>query len=78
MMDGVSVHGTVIVTRYVNWRDDILSQYPPAGGPGSTYYQLIEAMACLTLAATGAGRFAGLDSLIHARLFPADDNSTKG
>ena len=55
-----------------------LSQYPPAGGPGSTYYQLIEAMACLTLAATGAGRFAGLDSLIHARLFPADDNSTKG
>ncbi|WP_442507516.1 DoxX family protein [Novipirellula sp. SH528] len=43
----------------------VLSQYPPASGPGSTYYQLIEAMACLVLAGTGAGRFAGLDYFLH-------------
>lgn len=42
-----------------------LSQYPPTSGPGSTYYQLIEAMACLVLAGTGAGRFAGLDYFLH-------------
>ncbi|EMI19218.1 putative membrane protein [Rhodopirellula maiorica SM1] len=42
-----------------------LSQYPPTAGPGSTYYQLIEAMACLVLAGTGAGRFAGLDYFLH-------------
>ena len=42
-----------------------LSQLPPASGPGSTYYQLIESMACLVLAATGAGRFAGIDYFLH-------------
>jgi uncharacterized membrane protein YphA (DoxX/SURF4 family) len=42
-----------------------LSQYPPATGPSSTMYQLIEGVACLTLAGTGAGRFAGLDFLFH-------------
>ncbi len=42
-----------------------LSQYPPSTGPNSTMYQLIESMACLVLASVGAGRFAGLDFLIH-------------
>ncbi|MEM9586788.1 MAG: DoxX family protein [Planctomycetota bacterium] len=42
-----------------------LSQYPPATGPGSTNYQLIESMACLVLAGTGAGRFAGVDFFLH-------------
>ena len=51
-----------------------LSQFPPTGGPGSTYYQLIEAMACLVLASTGAGRFAGLDALIHAALHRGGTN----
>lgn len=45
-----------------------LSQFPPSTGPTSTYYQLIESMACLVIASTGAGRFAGLDSIIHAAL----------
>lgn len=42
-----------------------LSQYPPGAGPTSSNYQLIECMACLVLAGTGAGRFAGLDYFIH-------------
>jgi uncharacterized membrane protein YphA (DoxX/SURF4 family) len=42
-----------------------LSQLPPSPGPGSTYYQLIESMACLVLAGTGAGRFAGIDYFLH-------------
>ncbi len=42
-----------------------ISQYPPVTGLGSSY-QLIEAMACLVLAGTGAGRFAGLDFFAHA------------
>ncbi|MCD0460012.1 DoxX family protein [Roseiconus lacunae] len=42
-----------------------LSQLPPATGPSSTMYQLVECMACLVLAATGAGRFAGLDYFLH-------------
>lgn len=42
-----------------------LSQFPPAAGPGSTYYQLIECMACFVLAGTGAGRIAGLDYFLH-------------
>lgn len=42
-----------------------LSQLPPTSGPSSTYYQLIEAMACLVLAGTGAGRFAGIDYFLH-------------
>ena len=42
-----------------------LSQFPPVTGPASSYYQLIECMACLVLAGTGAGRFAGLDYFLH-------------
>lgn len=42
-----------------------LSQFPPSTGPGSTYYQLVEGTACLVLAGMGAGRFAGLDFLLH-------------
>ena len=42
-----------------------LSQYPPEPGPASSNYQLIECMACLVLAGTGAGRFAGLDFFLH-------------
>ncbi len=59
-----------------------LSQYPPGTGPTSSNYQLIECMACLVLAGTGAGRFAGLDYFIHLfirrseanRLAEAEDN----
>ena len=43
----------------------VLSQYPPLNGPTSSYYQLIECMACLVLAGTAAGRFAGLDYFLH-------------
>ncbi|MFG0290447.1 MAG: DoxX family protein [Rhodopirellula sp. JB044] len=42
-----------------------LSQFPPTTGPGSSNYQLIEGLACFVLAATGAGRFAGLDFFLH-------------
>lgn len=42
-----------------------LSQLPPTSGPSSNYYQLIESMACLVLAGTAAGRFAGLDYFIQ-------------
>ncbi len=42
-----------------------LSQYPPTTGRGSSNYQLIESLACFVLAATGAGRFAGLDFFLH-------------
>ncbi len=42
-----------------------LSQFPPVTGPASSYYQLIECMACLVLAGTAAGRFAGLDYFLH-------------
>jgi uncharacterized membrane protein YphA (DoxX/SURF4 family) len=42
-----------------------LSQFPPGTGPTSSYYQLVECMACLVLAGTGAGRFAGLDYFLH-------------
>ncbi|WP_145416949.1 DoxX family protein [Planctomycetes bacterium K23_9] len=42
-----------------------LSQYPPVTGPASSNYQLIECMACLVLAGTAAGRFAGLDYFLH-------------
>lgn len=51
-----------------------MSQYPPTTGPGSTYYHMAEAAGCLVLAATGAGRFAGLDFIIYAicgRLWPS-------
>jgi len=55
-----------------------LSQYPPLTGPTSSNYQLIECMACLVLAATGAGRFAGLDFFLHLiiRKFNGDDAAT--
>ncbi|MEM9367079.1 MAG: DoxX family protein [Planctomycetota bacterium] len=43
----------------------VMSQYPPVTGPASSNYQLIECMACLVLASTGAGRFAGLDFFLH-------------
>jgi uncharacterized membrane protein YphA (DoxX/SURF4 family) len=52
-----------------------MSQFPPESGPGSTYYQLVEGAACLVLAATGAGRFAGLDFIFYAistRLWPSN------
>lgn len=42
-----------------------LSQYPPATGPASSLYQMIECLACCVLASTGAGRFAGLDFFLH-------------
>jgi uncharacterized membrane protein YphA (DoxX/SURF4 family) len=42
-----------------------LSQIPPGTGPGSSNYQLVECMACLVLAGTGAGRFAGMDYFLH-------------
>jgi len=42
-----------------------LSQYPPTTGPASSNYQLIECMACLVIAATGSGRFAGMDYFLH-------------
>ena len=42
-----------------------LSQFPPEPGPLGTINQLVECMACLVLAGTGAGRFAGLDFFLH-------------
>ena len=42
-----------------------LSQYPPGTGPTSSYFQLVDCMACFVLAGTGAGRFAGLDFFLH-------------
>lgn len=42
-----------------------LSRYPPEPGPLSSFYQLIEGTACLVLAGTGAGRFAGVDFFLH-------------
>ena len=42
-----------------------LSQFPPTTGPSSSNYQLIESLGCFVLAATGAGRFAGLDYFLH-------------
>ncbi len=42
-----------------------LSQFPPTTGPTSTYYQLVEGVACLVLAGTAAGRFAGLDFVLQ-------------
>jgi uncharacterized membrane protein YphA (DoxX/SURF4 family) len=50
-----------------------MSQFPPTAGPGSTYYHMVEAAACLVLASTGAGRFAGIDFIFYAistRLWP--------
>ncbi|MCR9291835.1 MAG: hypothetical protein NXI32_03890 [bacterium] len=41
----------------------ILSQMPGYPGSEPTYYQAIECLACITLACTDAGRYAGLDFL---------------
>jgi uncharacterized membrane protein YphA (DoxX/SURF4 family) len=41
----------------------ILSQMPGYPGAEPTYYQAIECLACITLACTDAGRYAGLDFL---------------
>lgn len=56
-----------------------LSQYPPTTGPSSSMYQLIEGIACLVLAGTGAGRFAGLDYFFHLltrKIFAPDNDIT--
>lgn len=42
-----------------------ISQFPPGTGPTSSMYQLVEGVACLVLAVTGAGRFAGADFFLH-------------
>ncbi len=41
----------------------VLSQFPGYPGTQPTYFQAVEALACLVLAGTDAGRFAGLDYL---------------
>ena len=43
----------------------VLSQWPPTTGPMSTYYHLNLMLALLVLAATGAGRIAGLDFFLN-------------
>lgn len=45
----------------------ILSQFPGDPGTQPTYLYAVEALAMITLASTGAGRFGGLDFLIWAR-----------
>ena len=54
-----------------------LSQYPPGTGPTSSNYQLIECMACLVLAGTGAGRFAGLDYFLHLLVRTSDASTIR-
>ena len=54
-----------------------LSQFPPEPGPLGTMNQLIECMACLVLAGTGAGRFAGLDFFLHMLVRKDAANSPK-
>lgn len=41
----------------------VLSQFPGFDGTAPTYFQAVEALACLVLFSTDAGRFAGLDFL---------------
>jgi uncharacterized membrane protein YphA (DoxX/SURF4 family) len=43
----------------------VATQPPWVAGAAPTYYQVNLMLACLVLAATGAGRFAGLDTFIH-------------
>jgi uncharacterized membrane protein YphA (DoxX/SURF4 family) len=43
----------------------IATQWPGAEGAAPTYYQVIEMFGLLVLAAVGAGRWAGLDFLVH-------------
>lgn len=44
----------------------VVSQWPGATGASPVWPQLIEMLALLVLAATGAGRFAGLDFIVGA------------
>jgi uncharacterized membrane protein YphA (DoxX/SURF4 family) len=56
----------------------VMATQPPwAAGADTTYffYQLVEAIALLLLAALGAGRWAGLDGLFNAMLFRRDDDA---
>jgi uncharacterized membrane protein YphA (DoxX/SURF4 family) len=41
----------------------VLSQFPGFDGTAPTYFQAVEALACLVLFSTDAGRYAGLDFL---------------
>jgi uncharacterized membrane protein YphA (DoxX/SURF4 family) len=41
----------------------VLSQFPGFEGTAPTYFQAVEALACLVLFSTDAGRYAGLDFL---------------
>lgn len=45
----------------------VLSQMPGFPGTQPTYFQAVEALACVALATCGAGRFAGLDFILWAR-----------
>lgn len=42
-----------------------LSQWPTAIGAQPIWYQLVEMLACFALVGLAAGRFAGLDSILH-------------
>ena len=56
----------------------VATQWPGAPGALPAYYQIIEMVGALVLAAVGAGRFAGLDFLLHAlwvRVFPPKTES---
>jgi uncharacterized membrane protein YphA (DoxX/SURF4 family) len=55
----------------------VLTQWPGAPGALPVYYQTIEMLAMLVLAATAAGRFAGLDFVVHS-LFKRCWNSDQG
>lgn len=43
----------------------VATQFPGAEGAAPTYYQIIEMLSMLVLAAFGAGRFAGLDFFVN-------------
>jgi uncharacterized membrane protein YphA (DoxX/SURF4 family) len=55
----------------------VLTQWPGAPGALPVYYQTIEMLALLVLAATAAGRFAGLDFVVLS-LFKRCCNSDQG
>ena len=55
----------------------VLTQWPGAPGALPVYYQAIEMLALLVLAATAAGQFAGLDSLLYS-LFKRCCHSDQG
>jgi uncharacterized membrane protein YphA (DoxX/SURF4 family) len=57
----------------------IATQWPGAPGAIPAHYQIVEMAGMLVLAAVGAGRFAGLDFLLHAlrvRCFPPKTERT--